>query len=1786
MAAIGRVRRAGAACARAARFAAPPHRWLLLLLALLVPPGTRGGTTVSVYNQTQLAAAVADVTVSTIVLQRSFALTAGMVLSGRALTVVGNTSGCFDASVSPPPPPPPAPPPPFPPPPSPPGAPPPSLVVAASVTLQGYTALTLDTAKFIAGVNATMPAGATVAITNVTTLSTRRRQLLTPSVAVNFTVTTTAASATTAALGAPTALLANLVSAGLSSATSLVVVAVAAPTPAPVGGGGGPPNNAPGAPGPGGPGPGPQNSTQNSTQPVVPPSPSPSPSPQVGRRRLLASATASNTGSAAASAPLDGRCTLVLSASTRARHFTLTGANLTLQSVSLTGGYFNDATSGQAPTQTYVLTVSSPSDPAQAGGGAIFADAHSWVVATNVSMSYNTGYPRGGALCSLNTASDAVTLTGCSVNGNALLPQAYNGIPTLSSYLYGGAIYSRGGVTLTNCELSSNYVPKAGGVVSNGGAILAPKVTMVGCTLQNNFVRGQGGAVALIGCSSYTNSECAATITASVLSYNSADMGGALSSDVMFGATYIYRVAIASSSFVGNTAGAAGGSTVYGGAIALASASVQIDGSTFSDNAVSNGDAGVGGAVYVGPLLVPIGGIIPLLNVTVTSSTFFGNNATGAGGALYLQTAYKYMQGQQPADWSLVSVVDTLLDSNYAGISGGALYLSCAAVSLTRVTCTNNVADADNGGCAAVSTARYATTNQPLDALGGFAVADSALSFNSAVSGGALALGCSRQTADSTLQSYYLNGGGACNLTLSVSNTSMVGNVASAQGGAVYNLAGGSLVLSAGTVLQNNTATGMSASGGAVFQADYINPFTAPALAIDAAELSGNSVSLVASSLLPGETATSTFGAGLGGAVNIAVTSTSGATMRISDGTTLWGNSAVSGGAVFAYGSLAISATSSALTNNVASDRGGAVLLQSSTSISSVVSASLVNVTMSGNNAYRGGAVALNAGSTLTASSSAFTANSASLGGGVFFMQTGTLTSPVVAMSGACNASGNLAYAGGLAFTDAVSSINPPSFDSSCYVSGNSVVSMAPLIASPPVRFEVDAPSVMRTGTSIGLAAKLYDAFNNTALVWPGVTATVAASDSSVLSGPTLTGYANGAAVFNSTTLRGPVGSTYQLSVLMTSSNLLDIVTSQVGNVNVTVAPCAANEEFQVTSSLCVCSAGYAPTISSGCIACAPGTYAPAAGSSRCSVCASGAVSGIAATSCTSCPANSVVAANQCACAVGYYDANFGASAVAPLCTECPLGATCTTGTLGAAEGFWREALNDTVFLACREGNCLEEEVTGPLSSQSSVTDNTTTNSRRRILTVNVNATDWPATNCVEGNTGPLCGLCIPGYTLQSGVCAPCSPSDAFDAWSTGSKAGLLVGCIIFAIIVLAVAVFQPIAPAVENSIAATVSAAQAAKSRLVSCITCACCRGDADAAKGKSKIPPSPCCSEDEPPVMVMAASDPAFAAVKEAHKPAPEPAFSVNGLHNTATEPAFSVNDVHEPTSMLTSEHAAEHAVLSDEAPHKAAHHKPTHHTAEAAHAAADAHAQAAHFAHGFGLMAMASAAAGGGGDDSDSGDSGSGSGSGEGVDGALDFMDELEELVEKLQRVSKILLKCASLSLAALLHLLTHRCSFSSQLLSGMARGVAAFHSVLRPPDSSPDICAQIVSTFLKSLDIPWPSIFGTIMARVSVVNLNLVQLPKTACLNPNPSFYSQFNGYTLGLVAAMLSAGVLHLFGTHVLARITLRNMPAAEREERLAKFHSTVLARALLVRALRPTPDRSAPDAALATRLCT
>ena len=117
------------------------------------------------------------------------------------------------------------------------------------------------------------------------------------------------------------------------------------------------------------------------------------------------------------------------------------------------------------------------------------------------------------------------------------------------------------------------------------------------------------------------------------------------------------------------------------------------------------------------------------------------------------------------------------------------------------------------------------------------------------------------------------------------------------------------------------------------------------------------------------------------------------------------------------------------------------------------------------------------------------------------------------------------------------------------------------------------------------------------------------------------------------------------------------------------------------------------------------------------------------------------------------------------------------------------------------------------------------------------------------------------------------------------------------------------------------------------------------------------------------------------------------------------------------------------------------------------------------------------------------------------------------------------------------------------------------------------------------MPWPSVFGAAMSRISLINLNLVELPAAACLHPSPSYYSTFNGastlqrgascpcaltptrqagYTLGLLAALGLSAVTWLLGKHVVAPLALSGATEAERTERLARLNRTALSRTLLL----------------------
>ena len=110
----------------------------------------------------------------------------------------------------------------------------------------------------------------------------------------------------------------------------------------------------------------------------------------------------------------------------------------------------------------------------------------------------------------------------------------------------------------------------------------------------------------------------------------------------------------------------------------------------------------------------------------------------------------------------------------------------------------------------------------------------------------------------------------------------------------------------------------------------------------------------------------------------------------------------------------------------------------------------------------------------------------------------------------------------------------------------------------------------------------------------------------------------------------------------------------------------------------------------------------------------------------------------------------------------------------------------------------------------------------------------------------------------------------------------------------------------------------------------------------------------------------------------------------------------------------------------------------------------------------------------------------------------------------------------------------------------------------------IARQVVSTLLRTIDIPWPRIFVSVMSKVSLINLNLVRLPKAACLNPALSYYDEFNGTTLGLLCMLLFILAFWLFGRYLLSPFTLSGVSESERSDRRRQFRGICLQRTLML----------------------
>ncbi len=351
--------------------------------------------------------------------------------------------------------------------------------------------------------------------------------------------------------------------------------------------------------------------------------------------------------------------------------------------------------------------------------------------------------------------------------GADLLTISGNPDPALYSRVFNLSLstVSISGLTITGGHAISDAVGGNGGAIYNAQSTL----TINDSTFSGNSAAGSGGAIY----SDYFGSDSALTISDSTFSDNAAASGGALCNSSK-------TLTISDSTFSGNAAPAGSGGAIYCPAPGLSS--VTISTSAFSDNSAS----GSGGAIRSS-------GYSNIL--TISDSTLSDNTSGGLGGAVSIKTGGLTISNSALGGNSAVSggaisssegplaINNSTLSGNTSSSSGGAIYSSYTSLTISNSTLSNN--SATGNGTSEYGGAIYSDD-------GGF--------------GGSLTLN------NSTLSGNSASAGGAIYSTgrvsmLTINNSTLSGNSAAVDGGAVANY-NRSTAAAYNSILSGNTGNG------------------------------------------------------------------------------------------------------------------------------------------------------------------------------------------------------------------------------------------------------------------------------------------------------------------------------------------------------------------------------------------------------------------------------------------------------------------------------------------------------------------------------------------------------------------------------------------------------------------------------------------------------------------------------------------------------------------------------------------------------------------------------------------------------------------------------------------------------------------------------------------------------------------------------------------------------------------------------------------------------------------
>ena len=453
------------------------------------------------------------------------------------------------------------------------------------------------------------------------------------------------------------------------------------------------------------------------------------------------------------------------------------GTLVATDQLTLTGNVANragggiEATTGTTTTLTDVVfttNTAGPADTAAPGnGGAIHLTGEANATIIGGSATGNTAAREGGGFWN-----DAATMliTGTTFSGNtATGPAANDG---------GGALFNNGGdLTLTDATVSGN---SATGDSGSGGGLLSidGTITITGTTFTANAASRAGGAIEAI--------DGTVLIASSTFGGDTADLGNTTGPNPgNGGALHISGTANTTATFttVQNNVAAQEGGGFWNQAGAIMTIGLA---SNFADNTANGPDLDDGGgAIFNNGGQVIIDGTIPP-NVDAAELTITGNSAVGAAGS---GGAILTVSG------GTVSVTATSFIGNSASRAGGAIEDQSGlidGVALTVTTCafTQNFTGPapGNGGAIHITGAGSANIN---DALfdGNTASAEGGALWNNT---GSMFVGSS-----------------------TLSNNIASGNDADQGGGGIFNQ-GGSVTVDSGTVITANIADGSAGSGGGV----------------------------------------------------------------------------------------------------------------------------------------------------------------------------------------------------------------------------------------------------------------------------------------------------------------------------------------------------------------------------------------------------------------------------------------------------------------------------------------------------------------------------------------------------------------------------------------------------------------------------------------------------------------------------------------------------------------------------------------------------------------------------------------------------------------------------------------------------------------------------------------------------------------------------------------------------------------------------------------------------------